>query len=400
MMSKSPKKTKAKKSGFIIPMAMVAAVFLFVIGVGMLCIGFNRHMAAIRANRQLAARDAADYGLTKAVYEMNKKLRFASWSDANLPAQANTLVPGADASYGYVVNGDMWNGYSARATGDCGSAHRTINCNFRIRGPFENAILTRSSMVLYNNSLVDWFNYDDDDDSLKVGTTSSLDGSVVLKSGVTINGDFVVGEGAKPIDVIDDQGATIEGIVYSGAADNDIMIPEVPDPLASADSSGSIQIPRTLTTSGKYDNIRLLNGGVLTIENDVELYVTGDVTLDNSAGIDIDPNAHLTIYLGGDLNGGNSSGFNNQTQQPPRLKLYGLETCNDIILKNSAVFYGIIYAPTATVNMYNGAELYGAVVADSYIQKNTAAFYYDASLRDVGLGDDFIRFVPTHWREQ
>ncbi len=381
-------------------MAMIAAIFLFVIGVGLLCIGFNRHMAAIRANRQLAARDAADYGLTKAVYGMNKKLRLGSWSDTNLPAQANTPLPGADASYGYVVNGDMWNGYSARATGTCGSAHRTINCNFRIRGPFENAILTRSSMVLINNSIVDWFNYDEDDDSLKIGTTSSAPDSVVLKSGVTINGDFVVGEGAKPIDVIDDQGATINGIVYPGAADNDVMLPQVPDPLASADSSGSIQIPTTLTTSGKYDNIRLLNGEALTIEGDVELYVTGDVTLDNSARIDIDPNAHLTIYLAGSLDGKNSSGFNNSTQQPPRLKLYGLETCNSIIIKNSAKFYGIIYAPTATVDMHNGAEIYGAVVADSYIQRNSATFYYDASLRDVGLGDDFIRFVPTHWREQ
>lgn len=55
-----------KRRAFIAPMAMVVAVVLSIIGVGLLSIGFNRRMTSIRANRRIAARSAADYGLTKA----------------------------------------------------------------------------------------------------------------------------------------------------------------------------------------------------------------------------------------------------------------------------------------------------------------------------------------------
>ncbi len=392
---------KEKRRGFILPLAMVAASVLFVIGVGLLCLGFQRRLASIRANRQLIARAAADYGLTKALYETNNMLRSGTWDDSALPCEQGVAVAGADAQYAYAVLGDMWTGYSIQAVGTKGSTHRTIQCDLRIKGPFEHAILTRGTMDLINGSLVDWFNNGDDDSRLKIGTTSASDDSIILKSGVVVNGDIMVGEGGRPIDVIDDQGATINGIVYPSVSDNDIIIPEVPDDLASAASQGAINSSVTISTSGRYDSIRMLNGETLTIDGGVTLYVTGDVTLDNSARIDISEanDACLTIYLAGSMDGKNSSGFNNLTQEPPKLKVFGLPTCSSIIIKNSAVFYGVIYAPNATVDMHNSAEIYGAVVAENYIQRNSAAFYYDASLGDAGIGDEFIRFVPTHWRE-
>ena len=400
-----------KRRAFIAPMAMVVAVVLSIIGVGLLSIGFNRRMTSIRANRRIAARSAADYGLTKALYEMNQKLRAETWNDTSLPTESDASVPGTNALYSYSVSGDMWTGYTAQATGTCGFATRAIDCDLKLKGIFEHAILTRTTLDLINDSLIDWFNYDDDDERLKVGTTSVLPDAIILKSGVTINGDLLVGQGAIPADVVDNQGATISGLVYPVASDNDLTMPEVPASLAAAPSLGTISSTIPITESGKYENIRLNNGEILTIAADIEIYVEGDITLDNSARIDVDPNnpdAELTIYLGGSLDGLNGSGFNNLNDpdsgypagDPHKLTVYGLASCESIIIKNSAVFCGTIYAPNATVDMHNSAEIYGSVVADSYIQRNSATFWYDATLREVDLEDDFVRFVPTHCREQ
>jgi hypothetical protein len=71
-----------------------------------------------------------------------------------------------------------------------------------------------------------------------------------------------------------------------------------------------------------------------------------------------------------------------------------------MIFKNSSDFYGVIYAPNASVVMDNSAKLYGAVVAKSFEQKNSGTLSYDASLRDAGVNDEAVRFVVTNWHEQ
>jgi hypothetical protein len=50
--------------------------------------------------------------------------------------------------------------------------------------------------------------------------------------------------------------------------------------------------------------------------------------------------------------------------------------------------------------MMNSGTAYGAVVAKSFEQKNSANFYYDALLRDVTTSDEVVRFVVKGWTEQ
>ena len=80
--------------------------------------------------------------------------------------------------------------------------------------------------------------------------------------------------------------------------------------------------------------------------------------------------------------------------------MYGLGTCNKMDFKNSSEFYGVIYAPSTKVEFDNSAGGYGAVVAEEFEQKNSATFYYDASLRDVTVNDDMVRFVVKNWKDQ
>jgi hypothetical protein len=85
---------------------------------------------------------------------------------------------------------------------------------------------------------------------------------------------------------------------------------------------------------------------------------------------------------------------------PKNLKIYGLDGCESMIFKNSSDFYGTIYAPNADIEMNNSADVYGSVIAKNFDQKNSASFFYDASLRDVSVKDEAVRFVVTDWHEE
>ena len=113
----------------------------------------------------------------------------------------------------------------------------------------------------------------------------------------------------------------------------------------------------------------------------------------------IENDASLILYLGGDFEGKNSSTVNNETQDPQKLKIYGLDSCENIRFKNSSDFYGAIYAPNADVVMDNSANIYGSVVSKSFEQKNSATFNYDVSLRDVSTNDMTVYFTIKNWHE-
>ena len=175
--------------------------------------------------------------------------------------------------------------------------------------------------------------------------------------------------------------------------------------LLSLHSEGNLIGGTTITTaSAKYDTINVGNSEIVTIDGAVTLYVIGDVILDNSAEIRIvdsntNPNASLTLYLGGNLLMQNGGTINNLTKNPAKLKIYGLDSCTSISFKNSGNFYGAIYAPAADVHQYNSVQLSGAIVANSFRQDVNADFSYDASLRDVSVSDEGARFVIKKWSE-
>jgi len=129
-----------------------------------------------------------------------------------------------------------------------------------------------------------------------------------------------------------------------------------------------------------------------------------DVTLYNSAELqivdtDTNPDASLTIYIGGDFESKNSSNVNNKTGDAKKLKIYGLDTCSNIWLKNGSDFYGAIYAPEANVELHNSADFFGSVIAENFVQNNSAEFNYDASLRNASVNDEAVSFTVSRWSE-
>lgn len=399
---KKSKLRKSKRRGFT-ALVMVIVAILLVTGVGLLSLGFDSRVMGIRDASGVIARCAADSGLAKAIYEMNEKLKVKPWDGSTLPGVTNEALPGSDATFSYSVTGDTTNGYTVQCTGKHLAAEKTVNCTLGMKGLFDYAIFTEMNISLKNDATVDWYNYDAGEKPFSIGTNAIEAGAIDLKHNATVNGDVIVGYGGDPDVVIQDGGANITGDIYVAPEIYDIPPVTVPQDLVDLPSQGTLDDFAVITSSGKYDSIDLGNHKVIAINGDVSLYITGDVTLGNSAQLvvvnqSMNPNASLTLYIGGNVEVKNGGSFNNLARDPKKLSIFGVDGCDDIILKNSSDFYGTIYAPDTRIEMKNSANAYGAIVAETFEQKNSATFYYDASLRDVTI-EETERFIVKYWSE-
>lgn len=395
------RKKRWQKRGSALALIVSVLVILLVMGNGLVNLALQSQLAAARMVSEIGARSAADAGLTKALFEMNEILKVKPWDDSELPEATGQMLLNCDGTLSYTITngGDV---YTIESTGYFGRMEKTVSSILRLRGPFEHAIFTDGSIDLQAGTTVDWYNYDVDDENLQIGTNNIEPSSISLKSSTVINGDVVVGVGGDPDVVIDGQWATITGRTYAAKQNHKLPATTVPEWLVSLPSGGTIKDDTEIGSSGKYDEIDLKTNREIKIVGGVTLYVVGDVILRNSAQIVIgnSDNASLIMYIGGDLEAKNGSTFNNGTQDPKRLKIYGLNSCNNLRFKNSTDFYGAIYAPNADVIFDNSAEAFGSVVSRSFEQKNSATFHYDASLRDVSENDEFVCFAVSRWQEQ
>lgn len=390
----------AKERGSAMPLVLVAVMILLAVGVGLLSLGYNSRIFSIRTVSDITARCAADAGLTKALFEMNEQLKVKPWNDSSLPLKKEISLPNCDAVYSYTVTSGS-GGYILQSTGTCGQAQRTVSCTLKLQGPFEAAIFTEGQLNLNNSAVVDWYNYDENDPSPKVGTNSIAPGSVTMHGSAIIKGDVAVGVNGDTETAISlANGAVIEGQTIALTEKVELLPVTVPEWLELLPSGGTIEGDTTINNSAKYSGIDLKKSKKITISGDVTLYITGDLILGNAAELQIEDSSSLVLYLGGDLEGKNSSAINNDTKSTGNLQIYGLDSCAVMQFKNSSDFYGVIYAPNTDVVMNNSATVYGAAVSKSYDMKNSGVFMYDASLRNADVDDEAVRFVVTNWHGQ
>jgi len=399
---------KSKKRGSAIPLAVVVVLILLAMGTGLLKLGLNSRIYSIRTTSDITARSAADAGLTMALYQMNEKLKVKPWSSSSMPKATDTNLLYCDASYSYSVTGNLPNGYIIKSVGTADQAQRTVYATVGLRGLFEHAILTKGSLVLKSDTVIDGYNSGDPLDTdfdVDIGTQSTEDSMVVLNSGVIVEGDVLVGIGGDPDTVIKDLGATT-GDQFGGTEKDPLPLISPP---ALTDMMKDIEAKSetiTITEDGQYGNITLassVNAGILEIDGgDVVLYITGNINLGNSCEIIVKDGSSLTIYLDGDIISGNGSsiGTENPSKDALTIKLYGTgegEQNFDIKAKNE--WTGVIYAPNANIDLYANGDVYGAIVSDSFEFKNGGNYYYDEALREVSLEDIGVYFVVERWYE-
>ena len=403
---------KYSRRGAVLPLAVLIVVLMMIIGLSVTGLGMHSRLFSIRSELRITARCAADSGLNDAIYEMNKKLKIIPWSNSTLPAKSDVPLGDTGAFFEYAVS-ESNNIYSVQSTGHANNSIRTIDSTLRLYSPFDYAMLMRGNIELKNTAKVDWINYQADDWPARIGTLSTLTSAIMLKSGSIINGDAMVGVGGNPDTVITSKsGVTITGGTYPLTYEPELPPVVVPDydlsgnPVKLAPEQDPINSTRTISSSGKYKKLDLGHSEILTIEEPVTLYITDVVAMDSNSQIivggpgDIDNDASLTLYVTNNFTAGNSQGFNNLTKDARRLKMLCLPTCTQILLKNASNFYGAIYAPNADITLDNGADVYGSIVGNTFILKNSGTFFYDANLRDRTVYDELVRFTIHRWSEE
>jgi choice-of-anchor A domain-containing protein len=388
--------------GFAMPIMMCTVLLLLVIGLGVLCFGQHSRRFSVSTSSGIAARCAADAGVTQALFEMNKRIKVLPWNNGNLPQLTGELLPNTDATYSFAVSGNLSSGHFVKSTGLNGLVHKTVLCSFPLRGLFEYALFGDEYVELKSGGSVIPYNYGSGDKYLQVGTNSTLANAVVLKNGATVDGDAVVGPNGDPAVVVDDTASGIKGNTFIMPKEHDLPQITVPQWLASMPSGGTIKNNKTISKSGKYDKIDLGINEKITIKGKVSLYIVGDVILDNSAELSISNSndSSLILFVGGNIEVKNGGVINNLSKDSKKLQIYGLSTCQSIVLKNGSDFYGAIYAPNADIVLLNSGDMYGSVIGKSVEQKNSAAFHYDVTLREVSIEDIGVRFVIRHWQEE
>jgi hypothetical protein len=401
---------QSKRRGSAIAMAVVAVLILLAMGTGLLSMGLNSRTFSIRSTSDITARCAADAGLTMALFGMNKKIQAGLWDGSTLPQAIDEKLPYCDATYSYKVTDDLVNGYSVLSIGKSAQAQRTVSATLELRGLFEYAILTKETLILKPDTLVDGYNSQDPLDTdvdVDVSTQSTADASVILNTGVTVNGDISVGVGGDPDTAIKDMGATT-GDQLSGTIEEALPLISPPAlPYMGVDITATGEtVSISPANNGQYGNIFVTKGGTVgTLEitgGDVILYLTGDIDLGESCELVVKDGSSLTIYIDGDIHCRANSAVNSEypPEDPSKFQIYGTnEVQQSFDIKAKSNWSGVIYAPNADVILYANGDFYGSTVSNTFELKAGGNYYYDEALREVQVGDLGARFVVKRWHE-
>ncbi len=403
---------QSKKRGSAIPLAMLTIMLLLATGVALMSVGLNSRVYAMRTTSDIAARCAADAGLTIALHEMNGKLQVKPWDDSTLPQASDVNLPYSDGVCSYNVTGDLCSGYTISSNGQCGHIRKFVRATIGLQGVFDHAILTKSNLILKSGTAVDGYNSRDPldtDADVVIGTQSTSASNIILNTGVTVNGDIVVGAGGDPSTVIKDLGATTTGLQYAGTSQD--PLPRITAPTDLFDRHADISVQGNTATitpadSGQYSQIVLKQGSVPAIleisGGDVVLHVTGDIQLGQSCEIIVKDGSTLTLYVDGNIHCRESSGINpdQPTQDAKVIQVYATgEGAQLFDLKAKSQWTGVVYAPNAAINLYAGGDVYGSIVADTFEFKAGGNYHYDEALRQVQMDDEGVRFVVMRWQE-
>jgi hypothetical protein len=95
----------------------------------------------------------------------------------------------------------------------------------------------------------------------------------------------------------------------------------------------------------------------------------------------------VNVYLTGPLSGANSAEITVINGGPTDFTLLSNST-DQIDIKNSGDFNGMIYAPYADVIFHNSATIYGAIWGKTVDFRSTSTLYYDTALKDKFQSND------------
>lgn len=403
------KQAKGNRDGTVLPLAVMAVVILFFIGMALIRLGLDARMRAVRTTAEIAARIAADAGFTQAKRLMDIKLVNKPWDGSSIPP-ATVSLPNSysNTSFNYTVT-DEGSYYLITSTGRSGIAEKTVKARLFVETLWFGIGVKENIDIKLGAT----FSTDPPDADFSIRTNSTDSDAVTLKAGVTIPGDVICGQYGVVDEVINIKATTvIEGDAY--AAKDKIDFPDVvlDANFASMPTTPYIYAPNTPIGNPnsvtpqyfRFDSIDIPGGAgdhVQEIQGPAVVYVEGKTTLGQSASIVVTEGSSLTLYLGGDLEAKNSVGLDNLNNgSPDALIIYGLNTCENIDLKaKGEIFFGYVYAPDADLDVYAKNELAGSFIGESFTLMNATNFTYIPPSDANGLNNPTSYLMQRWWEE-
>lgn len=372
---------RSKRAGSSLALVLCTVVILLLMGGGLLSLGLQGRLRAIRAGADITARTAADAALTRVVFEMNQRLKAGIWDSNSLPQTIDAALLNCDATFDYEVTGDPNGGYVVQCIGKSGWAQKRVRATVKVRGVWDYGILTSEHITLTSGTIVDGYDSSDPNNTavpVQIATASSGEGTIEL-GGATVDGEVLIG--------VDAYFPTVTP-------------PALPDMNAIVVETGTLTIGSA--DSGEYSSVWVKQGTTLTFDGggEVVLYVTGNIDIGQDAELIIQPGTSLVIYLDGDLYARNSAGINNLTGDATSFILYGTGEEQTFDLKAKSEWYGAVYAPNADVTLRSDADMYGSFISANFRTTGGGShIYYDAALQDVGETDVAVYFAVDRWQE-
>ena len=398
------RRKKKQRKGAILALMVMVVLLLSMTSLALIRVGTEARLRTVKSDLQTAARFAADAGIERALYLMNEQLAAGTWMLDDVPTFTSQSLTAANADYTVTFTGNLSSGYQVTSVGHSHNQTKTVRATVALTSPIAKdfAIFAKDAIDLKNGSTVNGFNSDNPGETgipAKIGSLSANNGAISIDNNVTIDGDIYIVPDGDPDTVINAHNGADFGEIFMLPSYYSLPPVTPPDYTASQGTIAGKNVMLHSSDSGKYSKIAIAKNGTLLINGDVTLYITGDVELKNNAEIEVKNNSALTLYFDGNIEAKNSSGFNNKTEIPANLLIYGTGTSQKIDIKNSADLYAVIYAPNVDMTIHNSVDAYGSFIVNDMELKNSGNIYYDKALKQVSVDDELVRFSITHWEE-
>ena len=284
---------------------------------------------------------------------------------------------------------------------------------------FENAIVAEGRIAM-NSWRIEVDSYDSTDPSKS--TNGAYDSAKRQQNGDVATDGQIIDAGNAYIygDVLTNAGAVTGAANVTGEQRTDFyqdLVPVKTPAWTSINTNPTYVESNTTLIGGTKDNparyklawITLTGGKTLTfapsatgVESYTEVWVTSSVNLSGTGQVTVKPNAHVKIYVEGDVSI-TGNGIVNETQKPANLQLFGVTPSNGVArsftLSGNGSFTGAVYAPDHVVTLSGGGSngnYFGSIVAKTVTMSGNTSVHYDESLV---AGDYITDYKVASWFE-
>jgi hypothetical protein len=204
-----------------------------------------------------------------------------------------------------------------------------------------------------------------------VGTNATNSKAIDVKSSATVKGDAVIGVGGNPANIQD--ATRITGTKSAATTSINLVSVKLPSTYTYINEINTDMV----LSPGNYvvNKIDLKNASVLTTTGPVKIYVGESLKITGNAVVKAESNlpADLAIY-----------GLDAMENED--LDIDGMEKYQ---ASGNALFYGVLYAPKATIIFNGSATGAGVIAAGAFVGKQVKfmgngnnTLYYDEALRN------------------